>query len=102
MQVDPKRTGVKALPVEKYVKDLPPGACLPWDAASGRLHFACPGCGQLGGINCGHPKPAQGPSWDIVGGKPEDPASLTLVPSILCQSCCGWHGYLRGGVFESC
>jgi hypothetical protein len=99
--VDPKRSGVKAVLVEGYTDDLPPGACLPWDQNSGRLHFACPGCGQLGGVNCGHPKPAQGLSWDIVSGSPADPATLTLTPSINCVGCCGWHGFLTNGVFNS-
>lgn len=66
------------------------------------LLFACPGCGRMGSIRATHPKDANGPSWDITAGKLADPETLTLHPSINCVGCCGWHGWLRGGVFQSC
>ena len=67
-----------------------------------KLYFACPGCGQFGGIRVGNPKPPETPSWLIVSGDKKDPTTLTLSPSIHCISCCGWHGYLQSGIFTSC
>ncbi len=99
--VDPKRTNVKAVLLDKFKFHAKPGECQ-WDAESSRLEFACPGCGQWGSISCGHPKPARSPSWDITAGSPEDPGSLTLSPSINCIGCCAWHGHLRNGLFVSC
>lgn len=66
--------------------------------------FACPGCGVTGSIRAGHPKPdnSNGATWDVTGGSLDDPTTLTLSPSINCVGCCGWHGWLKGGVFESC
>jgi hypothetical protein len=86
--------------------DAEPGDCQRREPYRGeidpRLMFACPGCGQWGSIPVGHPKPAKSPSWDIVAGSLDDPTTLSLTPSILCQSCCGWHGYLTSGEFRSC
>lgn len=65
------------------------------------LLFACPGCGRMGSIRAERVKPPS-PSWQIVAGELAAPESLTLAPSIHCVGCCGWHGYLRNGVFESC
>lgn len=103
--VDPKRTGVPATritwtepPVVLYDGRWygPPGAMIPRvDHASG-LNFliCCPGCGQLGTAR-------DGAKWRVVAGTEEDVSTLTVEPSIL-KNCCGWHGYLRHGVFESC
>jgi hypothetical protein len=111
--VDPKRT-VPARTVTVFEADgsardgidAQPGDCQKREPYRGdlaeRLMFACPGCARWGSIVCGHPKPAKGPSWDIVSGSLDDPATLTLATSIHCVGCCGWHGYLRNGVFESC
>ena len=98
--VDPKRSGVRAV-LREFRLDADPGDCI-YHPEESRLTFACPGCAQWGGVRCGHPKPAEKPSWDIVSGRPEEPDTLTLAPSIHCQGCCGWHGYLKDGVFESC
>jgi hypothetical protein len=99
--VDSKRN-VKAttLPAEQ-VHDLGFGGCSA-AAGSDRLYFGCPGCAMPGSIRVGHPKPSGSPSWDVGGGSLADPTTLTLSPSINCVVCCGWHGYLRNGVFESC
>lgn len=99
MTIDPKRTGVKAFMVPEYKEGLDPGACVhhPEDE---RLSFACPGCGQWGGIRGTHPKQAN--SWDITSGSLTDATTLTVSPSIHCIGCCGWHGYLINGVFQSC
>jgi cytochrome c1 len=75
------------------------------------LFFRCPGCGKMGHIRIDNPKPADSPSWDVVSPPVQktahgladfDLSQLTLSPSIRCIGCCGWHGYLRNGVFESC
>lgn len=66
------------------------------------LLFACPGCGRMGSIRATHPKDKDSPSWDIVAGTLIEPSTLSLVPSINCVGCCGWHGYLTNGVFVSC
>lgn len=39
-----------------------------------------------------------GPEWNWDGNT----AAPTLLPSILMKTPCGWHGYLRAGVWESC
>lgn len=101
MTKDPKRTGVKAVLLPEFAFHADPGSCQ-WNGDEGRLYFACPGCAQWGSVRTGHPKPEPSPSWDIVSGEPAKPESLTLSPSINCVGCCGWHGYLRNGVFESC
>lgn len=66
------------------------------------LLFSCPGCGRPGAIRADHPKSGDPPSWDVTGGTLDDVTTLTLAPSIHCVGCCGWHGFLRNGVFESC
>lgn len=69
------------------------------------LTFACPGCGKVGSIRCTRPKDAGGQrSWEIVAGSLllDELPRLTLAPSIHCVGCCGWHGYLRNGVYETC
>lgn len=65
------------------------------------LLFACPGCGKMGSIRATHPKDQGGRSWDIVAGKLTEPEGLTLSPSIHCVGCCGWHGWLKAGIFKS-
>lgn len=72
------------------------------DVYPGLLLFACPGCGRMGGIRVGAEKPPDRPSWRVEAGEVKDPGRLTLSPSIYCAGCCGWHGYLRGGVFSPC
>lgn len=101
---DPKRTGVKAVAV--IFPDDPtfpnfgnPGEI---DAKDNYILQACPGCGSISGMLVGHPKPGTSPSWNIMGGSLQDVTTLTLSPSINCVGCCGWHGYLKNGVFESC
>ncbi len=100
--VDVKRTN---LPATAVVFPLDDGF-LPDFAAPGSIELsapdflllACPGCGHVSGMRVGSVKPAQSPSWEMHGGSP----LLTLSPSINCTGCCGWHGYLKAGVFESC
>jgi hypothetical protein len=104
---DPKRT-VKATVAHVFDADggapggldgHPPGTCQ--QTQKNRLMFTCPGCGQWGGVQAFHgEKKPEG--WQIVAGELGDATTLTLSPSIHCISCCGWHGYLKNGVFESC
>lgn len=109
-RIDPKRT---CLAVQAAADDpgLQPGESLHLEPGLARrlgdgdhLLFACPGCGRTGAIRAAHPKPdnGNGATWDITGGSLDDVTTLTLNPSINCVGCCGWHGYLRNGVFESC
>lgn len=99
---DPKRTGLKAVPTtlltdDGYPSHAEPGAfeLHPGDRV---LALACPGCGYVSGISVGDPKPAQSPSWHLTG----DRSAPNLSPSVNCVGCCGWHGWLKNGVFESC
>ncbi len=68
----------------------------------GRLAYRCPRTGDpCGEIIIGdRHKPARGsaPTW-IWDGNVDAP---TLNPSINCRGGCGWHGWLRRGVFEEC
>lgn len=106
LAVDPGRT-VAATVLSEYPDDVTaPGACYApsgpgWDGPP-MLLFSCPGCQQFGGIRVGNPKPDRTPSWRIESGTREDATTLTLTPSIHCQGCCGWHGYLTNGVFKPC
>lgn len=104
IEKNPNRTGVKAFSVSEYPDDPQIGECylLAGHEDGDFLAFTCPGCGQFGGVRVGHPKPKRQPSWDVVAGSPTDASTLTLSPSINCVGCCGWHGYLRDGVFVSC
>lgn len=106
MNVDPKRTGVRAVEGRWEEPPLelidgrwhgPPGYMVrtqdPNRAFAGFI-IACPGCGQMGSAR-------EGAKWSCVGGSMDDVTGLSLSPSIL-KNCCGWHGYLRAGMFESC
>jgi hypothetical protein len=97
--------GIKAVKVEWASPPLecingrwrgPPGAMTPRQDVDSGLHYviACPGCGEIGTAR-------DGAKWQVVSGNMDDVTTLTLTPSIL-KSCCGWHGYLRNGVFEAC
>ena len=56
--------------------------------------LCCPGCGAMG-------SPRREAAWTAPSGSFDDVTTLTLNPSI-AKECCGWHGYLRNGIFESC
>jgi len=70
---------------------------------TGYIH-SCAGCGRpvsldFAGARGGHPQ------WSVIEGDLARPESVTLAPSILHDTAkggCGWHGYLRSGVFEPC
>ena len=102
---NPKRTGVKAILVTGDWPDTsllePPGTIRVLHDGD-EIALACPGCGRVSAMRVGTTKPAQSPSWQITTGSLNDVASLTFLPSINCVGCCGWHGWLKNGVFESC
>src|SRR6185436_16809538 len=101
VDIDPKRTGVKAslIPVvfgpepnatvwysDKNRLCGPPGAYLdrhPQNTPD-EWTLCCPGCGEAGG-------PREGAKWTATSGSFEDVTTLTLSPSIHCAGCCGWH-----------
>lgn len=105
--VDPKRTGVKAVlgseewPDGEYDE---PGTMRKVANSDGSFYgfmIACPGCGRNSAMRVGEQKPALSPSWQA-SGNIDDVTTLTLTPSINCVGCCGWHGWLKNGVFQSC
>ncbi len=101
---DPKRTGVKAVRLDWTEPPCelidgrwhaPPGSMFPVEGGGiGGFLIACPGCGQIGSAR-------DGAKWEVTGGSRDDVTTLSLSPSIQ-KGCCGWHGYLRNGTFESC
>ncbi len=103
---DPKRTGVKAVRIDwteppcelvDHRWHAPPGSMFHLEGGKGGIAgflIACPGCGQIGSARAGA-------SWQVVAGSVDDVSTLSLSPSI-AKGCCGWHGYLAGGVFVSC
>ncbi|MEO8602671.1 MAG: DUF6527 family protein, partial [bacterium] len=45
------------------------------------------------------------PMWRLVSGDPRKPETVTLSPSVFHtkeRGGCGWHGYLRAGVWVPC
>ncbi len=106
MEIDSKRTGIRA----KEIYEIPPiddaakccgepGSVLRHRNESGltsQFSFCCPGCGSLCAVGIRNGRA----DWQVTGGSEEDVTTLSLSPSIL-NYCCGWHGYLRNGVFES-
>lgn len=102
IQCDPKRTNVKMVLLDSWPEDdenIEPGFCI--SKYDNHLSFACPGCGRFGSILYGDPKPVISQSWKIESGSIEA-LNLTLSPSINCVGCCGWHGFLKNGIFVSC
>ena len=70
----------------------PPGAIIL--QSDGSFVLCCPGCGKAGSGR-------DGARWSVVSGSWDDVSTLSLSPSIQ-KSCCGWHGYLTLGRFDSC
>lgn len=75
-----------------------PAGSFAFEADEKGLFYICPcGCGREGFLPFrGKAEPAR-PSW-IWDGNREEP---TLEPSVLRTEGCRWHGYLRGGVWET-
>ena len=72
-----------------------PGLVLFNNDPATRMFLKCPGCGQEAGIMlCG---PDSWSKWTLTGSHEKPTLSPSLhhdVPE------CGWHGFLRNGVFE--
>lgn len=89
---------LKATPVDDlFGPEAQPGAFKYFRAGDqvGGINFVCPcGCGAILGISFVPP----GPVW--TWRRDED--RLTVSPSIRRLDGCGWHGYLRDGVWETC
>lgn len=106
VEVDPKRV-TKLVLCQEWEGKTPHVHCTiqepglgVWDAETDCLFFACPGCGKVGAVRVGmKEKPARSPSWQLMEGDPVNPSSWSLMPSIHCIGCCGWHGWLTKGVF---
>lgn len=102
--VDPKRTGVKARKIDEFVFDAEPGWMMPTtmgdEGKTTGFTIACPGCGVWGAMSFvaydGFTNP-----WRVTGGSVEDVTTLSVMNSLLMH-CCGWHGFLKNGIFESC
>jgi hypothetical protein len=62
--------------------------------------FRCPGCGEEDYLALGEENP--GPRWSVTAGDVNDPATVSLTPSILHRGGCGWHGYFTAGGFVPC
>jgi hypothetical protein len=73
-----------------------PGAFM-FEGQEKGLFFMCPcGCKAEGFLPFRSDAPGR-PAWNWDGNR----AAPTLMPSVL-QLNCGWHGWLRGGVWEPC
>jgi hypothetical protein len=81
-----------ALPGQAEIICVKPDGCV--------LLNACPGCGQVSGMKIGFRTKPDAPGWLLTVGDPDDAMTWTVIPSINCVGCCGWHGYLRAGVFS--
>lgn len=80
MDIDNKRTGLKATLLEQFPEsgEVPPGGIYP--KMDGFIGIACPGCGQCSAMRVGDPKPTENPSWKTTGSK-YDLTSFSLSPS---------------------
>lgn len=63
------------------------------------LAMCCPGCGTVHAMQLRPLREGQrGPSWTCT----IDGDGITLHPSVNCIGCCGWHGWLKQGVWRHC
>jgi hypothetical protein len=98
------KIGATPLPNYEAVENGPPGGFTFLASSTGRedacLLHKCPcGCGRIAGLTIGTgEKPSNSPSW-LWDGDREKP---TLSPSVYAKYDCGWHGYLKAGIWESC
>lgn len=104
--IDPKRT-VDATPdAPDYEEEYGPPGSMSITRTKGVVDgmlLCCPGCGRRSWMRCAETvKPSQSPSWLIAEGSAEDVRTLSLAPSVNCQGCCGWHGYLIKGTWRPC
>lgn len=106
---DPHRTVAARIVEDIDAEDVGPGALMLTHRSNDRSVVAgyiltCPGCGQQSGLFLNPVDPGV-PRWRVVAGDPARAEGLTLAPSIhhtTAQGGCGWHGWLRDGVFAPC
>lgn len=107
-EIDLKRSvPAKLVHADKW-GSLEPGECIKLVDGNGGsvigLLSACPGCGEPLSLDFVRERPGH-PRWNVSGGDPAKPETLSLSPSILhdpSKGACGWHGYLTNGVFTPC
>ena len=100
----------RSAPARFAASDAVPNRMQPGEMYPERMHpdgpvvgyvYACVGCNQLSGLGLAG-RIGEGARWTVVSGDAGRPSSLTLAPSILhdpSRGGCGWHGWLRDGVF---
>lgn len=75
------------------------------DAPPAGYGMRCPGCGQEAYLPLAPANPNDSPTtarWNVDAGDVRTGAGVTLSPSVWHRSGCGWHGWLRNGVWEPC
>lgn len=70
-----------------------PSGVVMFDSDCSHLFNKCPKCGRQHALSL---KADDRPHWQLVSSDP-----ITLRPSIV-NPCCGWHGYLAGGIWTPC
>lgn len=64
----------------------------------------CPGCDAQSALPL-YPETEHDrgrPRWRVEAGDPRTGVGLTLSPSVYHLHGCGWHGWVRSGVWEPC
>jgi hypothetical protein len=102
---DPHRTVPARLVTDIDADGAQPGdvEALAIDGTVWGYGFACPGCGSKSFLALGGENPE--PRWTVTAGDAAQPAGVTLSPSVFhtaARGGCGWHGWLRAGVFVPC
>lgn len=106
-EVDPKRTGVKAVEINVDQSEFvggswysEPGSVLKTHNKDGTLYgltIACPGCGmQRSFMTCERGK---GFKRDLEG-MTKDVSTLSFTNGEINNPCCGWRGFFIKGTFE--
>ena len=103
--VDPHRTCLALVVDDIDAEGVAPGSVEIRGAGhdAGGYAIACPGCGSRSFLAIGPDNPH--PRWSVESGDVAIPSTVTLSPSIVHtveRGGCGWHGYLRTGVFTPC
>lgn len=62
------------------------------------MMIKCPGCGAESYLQFTNTSTTvdHGPKWDWDGNRSQP----TLTPSVHSTGCCGWHGFLRNGIWS--
>ena len=81
---------------KKRTESKPGRVCF---VGEGGLGINCPGCGHESYLpfEGATSTTKHGPSWEWNGDKVQP----TLSPSVHSTGCCGWHGWLRKGIWIS-